>query len=276
MNTARPNPHASRRTPHAPARRPDRCRSWKPSAKPAKFSTRLSRSRGRFVTILDELCGELMFCAARHSRRNSSPTGPIARRMVGSRLPYRHHSFITPMAAVAGAVAEEILDAMTIAANSRRAYVNDGGDIALHLAPEPDFVVGMVERPERPSLFWAQTLFTSDSPFAASPPAAGAAAAFRSASRMRSRFLPKPPQWPTLPPPSSPMLSICRAIPASCAFPPANLRQIAILAIGSVTRNRRSTRSSVRFLTRLYRASTLPRSFSRNGPDLRRRSRPAR
>jgi hypothetical protein len=62
------------------------------------------------------------------------------------------------MAAVAGAVAEEILSVMTSAANLSRSYVNDGGDIALHVAPGEYFVVGMVERPDRPSLFGTATL----------------------------------------------------------------------------------------------------------------------
>ncbi|MGH7486318.1 MAG: UPF0280 family protein, partial [bacterium] len=65
---------------------------------------------------------------------------------------------ITPMAAVAGAVAEGILNAMTASAQLSRAYVNNGGDIALHLAPGEHFVAGMVERPDRPSLFATATL----------------------------------------------------------------------------------------------------------------------
>ena len=48
--------------------------------------------------------------------------------------PFAADCFITPMAAVAGAVAEEILGAMLAAAPLDRAYVNNGGDIALHLA----------------------------------------------------------------------------------------------------------------------------------------------
>jgi hypothetical protein len=40
--------------------------------------------------------------------------------------------FITPMAAVAGAVAEEVQAAMLAAAPLERAWVNNGGDIALH------------------------------------------------------------------------------------------------------------------------------------------------
>jgi ApbE superfamily uncharacterized protein (UPF0280 family) len=62
------------------------------------------------------------------------------------------------MAAVAGAVAEEILAAMTANANLSRAYVNDGGDIALHLTSAATFTVGIVERPDRPSLFGTTTI----------------------------------------------------------------------------------------------------------------------
>jgi ApbE superfamily uncharacterized protein (UPF0280 family) len=60
-------------------------------------------------------------------------------------------------------VAEEILDMMTSAAHLTKAYVNDGGDIALHLAGGERFVIGMVERPDQPSLFGTATL-TSDHP----------------------------------------------------------------------------------------------------------------
>jgi hypothetical protein len=117
----------------------------------------------RFVTILDELCGELTILRQPVQRDASAPTGVIARRMFAAVRPYANETFITPMAAVAGAVAEEILRAMTDAAPLRRAYVNDGGDIALHLAPGEHFVVGMIERPDRPSLFGSATV-RSDHP----------------------------------------------------------------------------------------------------------------
>jgi ApbE superfamily uncharacterized protein (UPF0280 family) len=107
----------------------------------------------RFITVLDELCAELQFL--RQAPRVAGPpaVGIIAKRMVEAVAPYSVGNFITPMAAVAGAVAEEILGCMTSAASLSRAYVNNGGDIALHLATEQSFVVGMVERPDRPSLF---------------------------------------------------------------------------------------------------------------------------
>ena len=60
--------------------------------------------------------------------------GPVARRMVEAVWPHRA-VFITPMAAVAGAVADEMLQAMLADRALDKAYVNDGGDIAIHLAP---------------------------------------------------------------------------------------------------------------------------------------------
>src|SRR5690349_12281106 len=112
----------------------------------------------RFETVLDELCGELPFLRQRCTPDSSWPRGSIARRMMAAVLPYAGQCFITPMAAVAGAVAEEILSAMVAAAQLSRAYVNDGGDIALHLTESGKFVVGMIERPDRPSLFGTTTL----------------------------------------------------------------------------------------------------------------------
>jgi hypothetical protein len=67
------------------------------------------------------------------------------------------------MAAVAGAVAEELLETMAGAARLSKAYVNDGGDIALHLGMGETFVIGMVENPERPSLF-GTTVIPSSAP----------------------------------------------------------------------------------------------------------------
>jgi uncharacterized protein len=112
----------------------------------------------RFIHVLDELCGELTFLRQATRVDGPLPSGVIAQRMVAAVAPYCEQTFITPMAAVAGAVAGEILGAMTSAAILARAYVNNGGDIALHLASGEHFVVGMVERPDRLSLFGTVTL----------------------------------------------------------------------------------------------------------------------
>jgi ApbE superfamily uncharacterized protein (UPF0280 family) len=116
----------------------------------------------RFVGVLDELCSELEFLRRPARADGDVPSGTIARRMLAAVMPYASQIFITPMAAVAGAVAEEILKTMTAAAKLSRAYVNDGGDISLHLAPGEKFVVGMVERPDRASLFGTTTIESRD------------------------------------------------------------------------------------------------------------------
>ena len=104
----------------------------------------------RFATILDELCAELSLLRQATAVR---PEGVTARRMWQATLPFAQDRFITPMAAVAGSVAEEILSAMTAAADLTRAYVNNGGDIALHLALGASFKIGLIDRPDQPSLF---------------------------------------------------------------------------------------------------------------------------
>ena len=103
----------------------------------------------RFTGLLDELCDEL-----RELRRAADPArcaleGIVARRMHAAVAPFAADQFITPMAAVAGSVAEEILAAMTGAAALDRAYVNNGGDIALHLTGGEQFTVGLMDRPDR-------------------------------------------------------------------------------------------------------------------------------
>jgi uncharacterized protein len=117
----------------------------------------------RFVFILDELCAELRSLRQQCHPESDWPQGPVARRMFAAVLPYACEYFITPMAAVAGAVAEDVLATMIRAAELSRAYVNNGGDIAIHLAESEKFVVGMVERPDRPSLFGTLTI-SSDHP----------------------------------------------------------------------------------------------------------------
>lgn len=116
----------------------------------------------RFMTVLDELCSELQILRQAEGTGGPMAEGVIARRMAAAVLPYSGRTFITPMAAVAGAVAEEILAAMVAASELSSAYVNDGGDIALHLSPSEKFVVGMVERPDRPSLLGTTTVHAAD------------------------------------------------------------------------------------------------------------------
>jgi hypothetical protein len=63
--------------------------------------------------------------------------------MLAACWPYRA-GFITPMAAVAGAVADHLLAAMCEGRRLAKAYVNDGGDIAFHLSPGERLTCGLV------------------------------------------------------------------------------------------------------------------------------------
>jgi|SRR5579883_1486548 len=98
----------------------------------------------RFSTVLDELCAELSSLRAQAVPGLTRLRGKVACRMEKAVAPYAAETFITPMAAVAGAVAEEILEAMVAAAPLRRAYVNNGGDIAIHLAPGETYAIGLI------------------------------------------------------------------------------------------------------------------------------------
>jgi ApbE superfamily uncharacterized protein (UPF0280 family) len=63
--------------------------------------------------------------------------------MADAVAPHAARHFVTPMAAVAGAVADEILAVMVSGGGLARAYVNDGGDIALFLAPGQSYRAAM-------------------------------------------------------------------------------------------------------------------------------------
>jgi uncharacterized protein len=111
----------------------------------------------RFETVLPELVGELRVLRRPVDAQapGGAPIGPpaddafgacplqgvIARRMWHACWPHRA-GFITPMAAVAGAVAQEIV-AHYARAGVHRAWVNNGGDIALHLAPGASVRIGV-------------------------------------------------------------------------------------------------------------------------------------
>lgn len=94
----------------------------------------------RFTGILDELVPEL--AVLRRPVQKACPLqGTIARSMWHACQPYAS-GYITPMAAVAGAVAQALVASYSIPGIAR-AWVNNGGDIALHLAPLASVRVGL-------------------------------------------------------------------------------------------------------------------------------------
>ncbi len=116
----------------------------------------------RFTGLLDELCAELSDLRRGADHDRCRLKGVVARRMHAAVSPFAREMFITPMAAVAGSVAEEILGAMRGATKLTRAYVNNGGDIALHLRDAATFSVGLMDRPDGAGVMRRMTLRAAD------------------------------------------------------------------------------------------------------------------
>ena len=97
----------------------------------------------RFVPLLSELMDEWALLRLPVQAGHSCPLqGGVARRMWQACLPWAAHQFITPMAAVAGSVAQELISSYQ-RPGVARAWVNNGGDIALHLTPGQSARVGL-------------------------------------------------------------------------------------------------------------------------------------
>ena len=97
----------------------------------------------RFEQVLPELVQELpqLRLPVSSSLADCPLQGPVARRMWQVCKPFAH-DFITPMAAVAGSVAQEILASYQRPGISR-AWVNNGGDISMHFTPGQSLKVGL-------------------------------------------------------------------------------------------------------------------------------------
>lgn len=115
----------------------------------------------RFETVLSELVQELPDLRRDYPPAGLCLNGSVARRMGAAVLPLAAFR-ITPMAAVAGAVADEILQAMTAARTLERAYVNNGGDIALMLGSTARFEIAMIVQPHHPQILGTISLKAGD------------------------------------------------------------------------------------------------------------------
>lgn len=100
----------------------------------------------RFADVLDTLVTELPLLRSPLGAAVPLARGPVARRMVAATWPHRA-AWITPMAAVAGAVADEMLAALLAGRTLERACVNDGGDIAFFVSGPAVWEVGVVDDP---------------------------------------------------------------------------------------------------------------------------------
>jgi uncharacterized protein len=111
------------------------------SGSPTALALAHERAWKRFATLLDELVHELPLLR-QPVRGSACPVrGTVARRMWEACMPYQA-SFVTPMAAVAGAVAQELVECYN-ESGVQRAWINNGGDIALYLQASQSVRVGI-------------------------------------------------------------------------------------------------------------------------------------
>ena len=118
---------------------------------PGEVHRAYARAARRFEGLLAELVEELDILRRSVGAAMPPVAGSVARRMATAVWPHRT-VFITPMAAVAGAVADEVLAALAAGGGLERAYVNNGGDIAFHLAPGQSLTAAVVEEQDSPAL----------------------------------------------------------------------------------------------------------------------------
>jgi len=127
----------------------------------AEIEAAYDQAWARFPSILPELTRELAILRRPMGQAMPDLAGPVAQRMAEAAWPFRSR-FITPMAAVAGAVAEEMLAALIAGRHLAKAYVNDGGDIALHLGPGERFTAGIVAELGAPAIAGQAEIRASD------------------------------------------------------------------------------------------------------------------
>lgn len=110
-----------------------------------------SQARRRFETVLSELVAELPLLRRAVQPPRWEPEGPVARRMMAAVWPHRG-TFVTPMAAVAGGVADEVMGAMAAGRRLSAAYVNNSGDIAVRVSAGESLRLGVVGDLEQPAI----------------------------------------------------------------------------------------------------------------------------
>ncbi|MBK0399602.1 UPF0280 family protein [Limibaculum sp. M0105] len=115
----------------------------------AEVEAARAQAAARFRSILQELVDELPTLRRPVGDGPSNLSGTVARAMEQAARAH-HPTFATPMIAVAGAVADEILRAALSGRRLARAYANNGGDVALHLGPGEAMAAAIATRPELP------------------------------------------------------------------------------------------------------------------------------
>ncbi len=101
-----------------------------------------------FDGLLQALVDELPALRAQ-TRAGNQFAGAVAQRMQRATESASRGTFVTPMAAVAGSVADAVLEASWVPGITR-ASVNNGGDIALRLAPQERYTLRVCSLDNQP------------------------------------------------------------------------------------------------------------------------------
>ena len=138
------------------------------AGEPQACADAIEKSWQRFECLLPELVSELFYLKQAVSALEDHVfTHPVAQRMhraTAQAAFASHDGFVTPMAAVAGSVAQELLPCF-MQAGVDKAYVNNGGDIALHMQPGESWRIGRVIDMAQALRNWQSQELTVDGAF---------------------------------------------------------------------------------------------------------------
>lgn len=114
---------------------------------PQEVKASYQQATTAFSSILFELASELTYLRKPSGSITIKVKSQIAAEMANAANRFSADYFVTPMIAVAGAVADHVLERMVHGRNLSRAYVNNGGDTALYLGSGESFTVGVCDNP---------------------------------------------------------------------------------------------------------------------------------
>ncbi|MCF8466882.1 MAG: UPF0280 family protein [Sneathiella sp.] len=129
---------------------------------PAEITRSYEQAAAYFANVLEDLAAVLPVLRGPVTLGPAPLLAGIAREMRSACVSYATDHFITSMAAVAGAVADSVLAAMIRDRTLDKAYVNNGGDIALYLAPGQSLRMAVVDNADKPSLDAGLVLTSAD------------------------------------------------------------------------------------------------------------------
>ena len=114
---------------------------------PAEVEAAYKQATDSFLTVLTTLVSDLPQLRTQSNKHGHLFQGKIASNMAEAANIFAVDHYVTPMIAVAGAVSDHVLHCMTSGRDLSKAYVNNGGDIALSLREAESFAVGVCANP---------------------------------------------------------------------------------------------------------------------------------